>query len=344
MYNWFNKHLKLGLSEPVVEKPFKPVPPKELSVYDEEHPRPTDSAGSERLRQYLTETSDKQIEALQPKDSAGLAEYRRVFGTALRVMMHDRLPSASEVEEVRMGEMEKQDGFSSRRFFLTRKGQDERVPAIGLLPPDFDGTVVVWIHPRGKASLFQDGKLVSAAKQVLDRKGAILAVDVFGTGELMPDKPFAVNPQYAGFTFGYNRTLLAQRVHDILTALAFAKGHEKAKTVHLVGFEKAGPWVLLARGLCGDAVTRTAADFNGFRFEKVRTTTDEMMQPGVLKYGGLPALAALAAPAELYVHNHQGTGAGRWLRTVYEATGSKEKLHRSPEKTANEKVVEWLMR
>jgi dienelactone hydrolase len=343
MYNWFNKHLKLDLSDPVVEKPFKPVPPKELSVYDESHPRPADSVGAERLRQYLTEQSDKQIEALRPKDAAGLAEYRRIFGTALRVMMHDRLPSVAEVEEVRMGEMEKQDGFSSRRFFLTRKGQNERIPALGLLPPDFDGTVVVWIHPRGKASLFQDGKLVRAAKQILDRKGAILAVDVFGTGELTPDKSLAVKAQYAGYTFGYNRTLLAQRVHDILTALAFAKGHEKTKTVHLVGFEKAGPWVLLARGLCGDAVTRTAADFNGFRFEQVRTTADEMMQPGALKYGGLPALAALAAPAELYVHNHQGTGAGSWLKTVYESAGAKEKLHRSPDKTAEEKVVEWLL-
>ena len=35
-----------------------------------------------------------------------------------------------------------------------------------------------------------------------------------------------------------------------------------------------------------------------------------MMLPGALKYGGLPALAALAAPGELYVHNHHGTGCG----------------------------------
>ena len=104
--------------------------------------------------------------------------------------------------------------------------------------------------------------------------------------------------------------------------MAFAKSHEKAKTVHLVGFEKAGPWVLLARGLCGDAVARTAADLNGFRFEKVRTTTDEMMLPGALKYGGLPALAALAAPAELYVHNHRGTGSGQWLKAVYQAANA----------------------
>src|SRR5205085_10609687 len=58
MYNWFNKHLKLGQPEPVEEKPFEPVPPKELSVYDAQHPRPADALPADRLRQYMTETSD----------------------------------------------------------------------------------------------------------------------------------------------------------------------------------------------------------------------------------------------------------------------------------------------
>ncbi len=98
MYNWFNKHLGLGLSEPVVEKPFVPVPPKELSVYDQEHPRPKDAVGAERLRQYMAEASDKQIEALRPKDADSLKEFRRVIGTALRVMIHDELPKPEEVE------------------------------------------------------------------------------------------------------------------------------------------------------------------------------------------------------------------------------------------------------
>jgi hypothetical protein len=259
-------------------------------------------------------------------------------------MIADQLPPPEQVEEIRQGEMEKHDGFASRRFFLTRKDQNERIPAIGLLPPDFDGIVVVWIHPQGKSSLFREGKLVPAAKQILDRKAAILAVDMFGTGELSLDKPPAVNPQYAGYTFGYNRTLLAQRVHDILTALAFAKGHDKVKTVHLVGFENAGPCVLLARGLCGDAVSRTAADYAAFRFDKVRTTTDEMMLPGALKYDGLPALAALAAPGEMYVHNDKGGEASYWLKPVYQATGAMDKLQRLSEKAADEKVVDWLLR
>jgi dienelactone hydrolase len=343
MYNWFNKHLKLGFPEPVVEKPFKPVPPKELSVYDEAHPRPSDSVDAARLRQYLTEQSDKQIKALLPKDEKTLAEYRRIFAAALRAMIHDDLPDADNVKEVQRGETEEHDGYSSRRYILTRKDQNERIPGLALWSPEFDGTVVIWIHPRGKASLFQDGKPVAAVKQILDRKSAVFAVDLFGTGELTLDKPRAVDRQYAGFTFGYNRALVAERVHDILTAVAFAKNYENVRTVHLAGFDKAGPWVLLARGLCGDAVSRTAADLNDFHFDKVQTSGDEMMLPGGLKYG-LSALAALAAPGELYVHNQRGTGSAEWLKAVYEAAVATEKLRSSPEKTADEKVVEWILR
>jgi hypothetical protein len=344
MYNWFNKHLNLGLPEPVVEKPFEPVSPKELSVHDDQHPRPKDELDAKKLREYLTETSDKRIEALLPKDAKGYDEFRRVFGPALRVMIQDELPKPAQVEGTPVGDREERDGLVWRRYLLGRKGTGEQVPAVGVGGPEFDGTVVVWVHPEGKASLLKDGKLVPAAKKLIDRKAGILAIDVFGTGELKPDRPMPINAGYGGFTFGYNRPLLAQRVHDILTAVAFARGHERTKTVHLAGFEKAGPWVLLARGLCGSVVARTAADWDGFRFDKVRSEDDEMMLPGALKYGGLPALAALAAPGELYVHNHSGTGSGHWMQPVYAASGYPSAYEHLGAKAPAEKVVEWLTR
>ena len=81
MYNWFNRHLDLGQKEPVVERPFVPVPPAELSVFDDKHSHPADAVNAERLRQYLTESSDKQIAALRPTDAKSLEEYRKVMGT-----------------------------------------------------------------------------------------------------------------------------------------------------------------------------------------------------------------------------------------------------------------------
>jgi dienelactone hydrolase len=346
MYNWFNKHLKLGQKSPVTEQPFVPVPPKELSVFDEQHTRPADELSADALRKKMTETSDRQMEALKPKDAKGLAEFRRVVGTALRIMVNDTLPDRKDVEETRRGDLKKKDGYIYQNLLIGRKGQGEQIPAVGLFPENVGRTIVVWIHPEGRASLFKDGKLVPAAKQLLTQGAGILAVDVLQTGELKYGKPVVLDSKrknYAGYTYGYNRPLLANRVHDILTAVAFARGRG-TKTVHLIGFEEAGPWVLLARGLCGDAVSRTVADVNQFRFEKVRKIDDEMMLPGALKYGGLSALSALAAPGELFVHNQRGSGMGQWLQAVYKAAGSADHLERQAEKLSMEKGVAWLLR
>ena len=347
MYNWFNKNLNLGLTEPVIEKPFVPVPPKELSVYNEQHPRPKDAVNAERLRDHMAEASDKQIKDLMPKDADSFKEFRRVIGTALRVMIHDELPKPEELAVKEVGTRVERGDLVWRRYLIGRKGAGEQIPAIGIKGKDFDGTVVVWIHPEGKASLFKDGKLVPAAQRILDGKAAIFAPDVLLTGEFGDAKMKPVEKgweNYAGYYYGYNRSLLAHRVHDILTAVAVAKRHEKTEKVHLVGFEKAGPWVMLARGLCGDTVARTAADVDGFRFEKVATDYNEMMLPGAVKYGGLPALAALAAPGELYLHNNRATGIGQWTKAAYGAAKATDHLHTSGDKVEPEKVAEWLVR
>jgi dienelactone hydrolase len=346
MYNWFNRHLKLGRPEPVVEKPFVPVPPKELSVFDEQHPRPKDAVELNGLRRYLTAESGKQLQGLFPKDAKGLAELRRVAGTALRVMMSDELPSPGGVEK-QLGTADIGLG-AKQSLTLGRKGKGEAVPAVQLTGPASDGAVVVWIHPDGASSLYKDKLLVPAAQEILKKKGRIVAPDVFMTGAFTRAKRVPLdkqpNPGFAGYNYGYNRTLLANRVHDILTTVAYARTLPGVKRVHLVGFGKAGPWVVLARGLCGDAVDRTAADLDGFRFEQIVSNDDEMMQPGALKYGGLPALAALCAPHELYLHNMKGTGTGRWVRAAYEAGGHADRLRRGEARSSPEEVVGWLLR
>jgi dienelactone hydrolase len=339
MYNWLNKHLKLGQKEPVVEKPFVPVPPEQLTVFDKEHPLPKDAAGPEKLRQYLT-----QLSALRPWHAKSLEQFHHVVGTALEAMVHDKLPRPDEVSLTPVGDVDIRDGIGWAKYFLGRKGRKEQVPALRVKAKRFNGTVVVWVHSAGKSSLVAGGKLVPAARRILDHGADILAVDVLRTGELQGGKAPAVDAKFAGYTFGYNRPLLAERVHDILSAVACAQGLKGTKAVHLVGFEQAGPWLVLARALCGDAVTRTAADLNGFRFDKVTSTADEMMLPGALKYGGLPVLASLSAPGEMLLHNTRGTGVGPTVKRVYDAAGKPDRAQCRPDKMEAEKVSEWLLR
>jgi hypothetical protein len=337
MYNWFNKHLALQQQEPIAEKPFVPVPPKELSVYNAEHPLPSDAVDAVGLRKTLTALSDKQLAALTPKDGKSLEASRSLIGTALRVMVHDTLPPSDEVDAKTVG-AQAIDKVRCEKLILGRYGQSEQVPAVLLRGPQSGDTVVVWVHPNGKSSLMRDGQLVPDAQKLLAAKATLLAIDAFGTGEFGTVTTQPVDQRFAGYTYGYNRPLLANRVHDVLTAVAYAKGLPGVKSVHLIGFEKAGPWALLARGLCGNNVTRTAVDMNQFRFAKITTTADEMMLPGALKYGDVPAFAALCAPNELLLAN--AGGAMDATKVAYRAANAADRLHES-DKPA---LVEWLLR
>jgi len=344
MYNFFNQHLKLGFSGPVQEQPFQPVPPKELSVFDDKHPLPSDAVAAAGLRAYLTKESQRQLQALLPRDEAGLEAFRKTIGTALHALVTDRLPASSDVVEAgpsTVGLDEK--GLIFSEHLVSRKGHGEAVPVKVVRTAACDGTMVVWVHPEGAKSLWNGNKLVPAAKQLIDKRAAIVAVDVLGTGSLAKGRDLPINKNYAGYTFGYNRPLLANRVHDILTAVSFARGLPKARQVHLVGLDRAGPWVVLARALCGDAVAKTAADLHQFNFKGIENVTDEMMLPGALKYGGLPAFTALCAPHELLVHNTKGTGVADWAQPTYGIAGQAARLQQSEGKLDTDKVVGWLV-
>ncbi len=342
MYAWFLKHLQ-GKDEAPKEAAFKPVPPKELSVFDDKHPRPKDELNAKALRAALTKSSDEQIAKLAPKDAKGLAEYQRVVGTALRVMVNSTLPTeiAVRVEPVKgtVGEL------TTYRAAIGRTDEKDSLPGCGVTGEKYKGEkAIIWLHPQGKSSLFPNGKILPTVKTLTDDGFGILAPDLLGTGELTFAKGWPVDKGFAGYTYGYNRAMLANRVHDALTLIAFAKSFLKTKTIHLVGWDEFGPIAVLAKALAGDAVAKTAADLNQFQFENIEKTDDPMMLPGAVKYGGMGAFLALCAPGEVLVHNHKGSSTGQVSRAAYEAAGATNKLTRSAEKLDAAKVVEWLVK
>jgi hypothetical protein len=343
MYAWFRKHLA-GSDEKIEEKAFKPVvPTRELSVYNAEHPRPKDEFDAPKLRATMTKASDAQMAKLAPKEATSLKQFQHVVGTALRAMVNSELPTAIGV---RAGPLEsKPDGLVMHRAVLGRTDEKDAVPSVGIFAPNFKGEkVVVWLDPKGKASLFEDGRAVKSLKALTGAGFAVVAPDLLGTGENSFRTPPAIDKNFAGYTFGYNRALLANRVHDALTLIAFGRSMLKAKTIHLVGWGEMGVVAVMARAIVGNAVARTAADLNQFRFENIKETADPMMLPGAVKYGGLPAFLALCAPGQVFVHNHRGTSSGKLPRAAYEAAGAADNLTRATEKIDDAKIVAWLMK
>ena len=162
MYSWFVKHLQ-GKDEAVREGPFRPVTPRELSVFDAAHPRPEGERDAAGVRAEMTRASDAQLDKLKPTDAASLAEFHRVIGTALKAMICDELPAQIDI---RQPEVEsKVDGLTQYRIVLGRKDAGDAVPVCGLASPKAPPQkVVIWIHPAGKASLFKDGKPSAGAR------------------------------------------------------------------------------------------------------------------------------------------------------------------------------------
>jgi dienelactone hydrolase len=332
MYNWFNRHLTLGAPEPVHEQPFVPVEPADLSVFDAAHARPADALLAPALRKQQSLQSDRQLAKLAQENGK---EWRQVMLTALRVMLGGSYPEAESVESKKMG-TDNGPGVRWHKWIIGRKGKRQEIPLVELRGQDFDGTVVIWIHPRGKASLVVEDHLDAAVRRIIEGKAAIVAPDVFMTGEFGGDPLPKVDEHYAGFAFGYNLPLLSERVRDILTTIAWAKSRNGVKHVLLAGMEDAGPWVLLARTLCGDQVERTVLDCHHFDFRSVIATGDPMMLPGALKYGGLPAFIKLCDHGELMAFNAQGTGV--------ENLPSDKRLSVILDKAGPSALVQWLLR
>src|SRR5262249_23246065 len=145
-YNFLNKQLRLGLPEPVKEVPFEPVPPKELSVYDADHPRPADELDAAALRKEMTRVSDEQLAALPSE------EYAKTVAVALGAMVVDHKPSIEEREFVGEAPAIPSTG-GNWSGLIARKGTGERVPCTILQPGNWNKSVVLWAHPDGCKSL-----------------------------------------------------------------------------------------------------------------------------------------------------------------------------------------------
>jgi dienelactone hydrolase/pimeloyl-ACP methyl ester carboxylesterase len=340
MYAWFRKHL-LGQDGPVEEPPFAPLPVKELSVYDDQHPRPKGEKDVVALRKVMTARDEAWLKSIRAvTDAASLGKFRDAVGPALRAMVNSELPK--EVA-VRKGPLQsKHDGFVMHRAVLGRQTEQDAMPCVGVFGPKYSGEkAVIWVSPKGKASVMADGNLDPALKTLVDAGYAVVAGDVLGVGEQAGGDSRAVNATFAGYTYGYNRSLLANRVHDVLTLIAFGKSMLKAKTLHLVGWGEAGPWAVLAKAMAGDAVTKLAADGNQFSFDKVTTTGDAMLLPGARKFGGMASFIGLCAPGEVLVHN---APADAFVKAAYTAAGAAGKLTHATEALKDERVVEWLLK
>lgn len=355
MYSWLNKHLKLGLPEPVVERDFQPLSVEEMTVWDAEHPQPPKGRPYERtLVRWITDDSQKQMTALVPKDADSLAKWREVAGGAIDIMIGRQLPAAGTVKVIERKKEEHPDWVLVKQL-IQNSAEHEEVPSLLLRPNAWNERLVVWVTREGKQGLFDaEGQPKPAVAKLLAAGVAVLGIDLFEQGEFTLDgRPIAHArvagdsskgwAKSAGFTLGYNYSVFAKRVHDILTVVAAAKEQLKAREVDLVGLDGAGHWVAAARAQAGSAIARAVVDTAGFRFAQVAALSDPDLWPGGAKYLDLPGVLSLSAPGPLWLSD-AGAEAAPVLRAAYQSAGSPANLtvYRDPTGQADAAMA-WLL-
>jgi dienelactone hydrolase len=357
IYSWFNKHLKLGLKDPIVEEDYKPLTIPELSVWDDQHPAPPkDYAHQQAFLHELTAATQKQIAALAPKDAASLDEYRRIVGGAMEVMIGRVVPEGDNLDsDLKMLSEQDLGAYTLAKFLLQYPANHEALPAFGLSLKDetkLNKRVAIWVDPQGKQSLFtKEGKPAPSVLKLIDAGYLVLAADLFGQGEFTRDgKPIAKAPLVNGhieFTFGYNPPMFAQRVRDLLTLLAFARNKENLGTerVDMIGLNGAGHWVAAVRAIAGDKIDRAAIDTGGFRFANIAAFDNPDFLPGGAKYNDLPGMIALSAPNALWLAG-EGENLPPIVAAAYRAAGQLEKatVFSGAEQQRENAAVEWLLK
>ncbi|MCP4262389.1 MAG: acetylxylan esterase [Planctomycetes bacterium] len=354
MYSWFNKHLALDLEEPVVEEDWPPLTQEEWSVWNDEHPKPADDPGHERkMLRYVSRESDRKIAALTPTDAQSLARFRKNVGGAFETIIGRTLNQVGPIDFRKIEQLDR-DGYLYHKGLLGTRRHGEEIPVISFLPERNlpNKQVVLWIDGQGKSALVdRQGRIIPEIRQLLDAGMAVLSADLLYQGEFLSDgKPLtqarsSTNPRaYAGFTFGYNHPLFAQRVHDILTLVSFARSDKyRAKRIHLVGVNGAGPWVAAARAITGDDVDSAAIDTGGFRFANLASYRDVNFLPGAVKYGDLPGLLALSAPERLWICGETEESLSI-VTSTYAASGKLSHLtiDKKRKQDSAMRIVQWL--
>lgn len=348
-YTWLNQHFKLGAKSPVIERDYQRLTRDQLTVWDSAHPAPKadDIDFERRLLRWLREDSEKQLNA----SASSIDSFRKVAGNGVEAIIGRTLASAGTVEWDRKNKADR-GTYVEMAGVLRNETYGEELPVAWLYPKKWSGRSVVWLDDTGKAALFNaDGSVKPEVKALVDAGATVLGADLLFQGEFTKDGQPAkqnrvvANPrEFAGFTYGYNHALFAQRVHDVLTMVKYLRTadvspHPKASSVDVAGFGGAGPIVAAARAIAREGIDRAAVDTGGFRFSKLTDYRDVSFLPGGAKYGDVPGLLALGAPGKLWLAG-EGAAAPDLAKRIYGAANASITISARSDRTA---AAQWLV-
>ncbi len=344
MYNFFlNWFLKENREKPYTEPPFTIEKRDDLSVWAGRS-LPDGALDRKGLEAFLKKETQQTLNAYFPGNKARLEKFREVYGSVYchALYLEGRTEGGSITGETLGARSVKlpwcKDPVATVQLVLRK--DDQAVPAVLFLPPSQKNAgmkrACLLIHPEGKAAAFLDafsGDGESAAGPFTEQNAlalllkqgrSVLTMDPFLCGEFHSAFRTTKRKREGRMFTTYNRTILVERVRDIVLAAAFLEKMVK-QDVLVAGVGEAGRWVMLAAPfLSGDV--QVLADLNGYVSGSEAMWQGENFAPSVLAFGALKTAAALAAPRRLTLFNTGELFERKWPDAAYRAAGSPKRL------------------
>ncbi len=327
VYGWFAHWFK-GRAEttPLKERGVSVAALPELLVFFGRQ-RPANELNEQQLIEARITAAKQQLAALQPANAAALPEFREQLGTAFKYALLAEYPTAGEINVTKRESLP----GGAETIELTRLSANDRVRLQAYKAADVGAPVTLLVTPPGSNTPQELIDALRAAKQTVVR------VEVFAN---FTDKDTLARIKF--FTT-YNRTAAANRVQDVLTALAYVQQSLLSATagkprVSVIGLGEAGLWTLLARGLA-PRIERTVVDVSQFDSASDEAFLESLPIPGLRRAGDFVTAVTLAPCTPLVIHNSGGKFNTTALADVYRRLGRAEDFRAQTEQLTPKQLV-----
>ena len=231
VYRFFGKHI-LGAPAAArfVERRYRPEQLSSL-LYLWGRTLPEGAVDLAELVKQRIAAAEADTAGLAVRDAASLERARTAFRERLGLSIMAETPAVGRVL------MEPQPDGS---LLLGRDGAGDRIPARFLggdsATEAGGGTLVgaptLFVHPDGAAAAERS----ALARTLAERDAPVLVIDAFQTGAAVAERDMAgAGPNAEAYYHVFNRSDDANRVQDVLTAIAFLRRHTGAETINVVG-------------------------------------------------------------------------------------------------------------
>ena len=335
VYRWFDRWLLQQPDQPVVEQAFQKEPDQDLIVFPEGK-LPADALTENDLIRYLIKMHQDQLQSMSPTDGRSLANYKRIIEPAWMRTMQLKWPPDSVRPVVKSST--KKAGYISEELEVGGPGESGSMRLIHFAPIRShlarNPIVIVLAHEEGNAHFIDNtGNPVGLAWQFLDHGFDVaIAADAGG----------AADPNQTSILFTtYNRTLLQERVRDLVTICEGVREHyfNRCRVV-LCGSASAGMWSLLAAP-AADAVIADCGQLDVSDDQAL--LAPDLFCPGIRNIDTFSGAPILAAPHPLVLFNVAEGFPGASLRSSYKVLSAEKNLRVVPGPLNDHDIVASVM-